>query len=175
MITCSYVRKKSWSVVWICWKDVYVLLGEIRKTIFLAKTTVIPYFKLIFIYKQWLFITASWEDLAEVVFVSNKCMSSCVICLVVAREIFLLQSDCSAITKVHKPNFSLLSLTYFAKDKQTLKMKDTLYKMDIVRHRPICGLFPLKCQSLRQTFQRIIQALLLAKHLRRFCCWFEWS
>ena len=47
--------------------------------------------------------------------------------------------------------------------------------MDIFRHRPICGLFPLKCQSLRQTFQRIIQALLLAKHLRRFCCWFEWS
>ena len=25
----------------------------------------------------------------EVVFVSNKCMSSCVICLVIAREIFL--------------------------------------------------------------------------------------
>ena len=102
-------------------------------------------------------------------------LSSCVICLVIAREIFLLKSDCSAITKVHKLNFSLLSLTYFAKDKQTLKMEDTLYKMDIFRHRPICGLFPLKCQSLRQTFQRIIQALLLAKHLRRFCCWFEWS
>ena len=27
-------------------------------------------------------------------------MSSCVICLVIAREIFLLQWDCSAITKV---------------------------------------------------------------------------
>ena len=97
-------------------------------------------------------------------------LSSCVICLVIAREIFLLKSDCSVITKVHKLNFSLLSLTYFAKDEQTLKMEDTLYKMDIFRHRPICGLFPLKCQSLRQTFQRIIQALLLAKHLRRFCC-----
>ena len=81
-----------------------------RKLVFSAKTTVIPYFKLIFIYKQWLFITASREELAEVVFVSNKCMSSCVICLVVTREIFLLQSDCSAITKVH--NFSLLSLVY---------------------------------------------------------------
>ena len=102
-------------------------------------------------------------------------LSSCVICLVIAREIFLLKSDCSAITKVHKLNFSLLRLTYFAKDKQTLKMEDTLYKMDVFRHRPICGLFPLKSQSLRQTFQRIIQALLLAKHLRRFCCWFEWS
>ena len=69
-------------------------------------------------------------------------LSSCVICLVIAREIFLLKSDCSAITKVHKLNFSLLSLTYFAKDGQTLKMEDTLYKMDIFRHRPICGLFP---------------------------------
>ena len=39
---------------------------------------------------------------------SKKFMSSCVICLVIEREIFLLQSDCSAIIKVH--NFSLLSL-----------------------------------------------------------------
>ena len=45
-----------------------------------------------------------------VVFVSNKFMSSCVICLVIAREIFPFLSDCSAITKVHK--FSLLSLLY---------------------------------------------------------------
>ena len=52
-------------------------------------------------------------------------MSSCVICLVIAREIFLLQSDCSAITKVH--NFSLLGLTCFVKDKQSLKTEDTLY------------------------------------------------
>ena len=43
----------------------------------------------------------AWEQ-----FVSNKFMSSCVICFVIAREIFLLQSDCSAITKVY--NFSLL-------------------------------------------------------------------
>ena len=61
-------------------------------------------------------------------------MSSCVICLVIAREIFLHQSDCSAITKVL--NFSLLSLIYnyltsFVKDKETLKMEDTLYKLDI--------------------------------------------
>ena len=65
---------------------------------------------LIFIYEQWLVITASWEDLAAVVFVSNKFMSSYVICLVIAREFFRLRSDCSAITKVH--NFSLLSLLY---------------------------------------------------------------
>ena len=64
---------------------------------FLAKTTVI----LIFIDEQWLVIMASWEDQAAVVFVSNKFMSSCAICLVSAREIFLLQSDCSAITKAH--------------------------------------------------------------------------
>ena len=52
-----------------------------------------------FIYEHWLVITASWEDLAAVVSVSNKYMSPCVICVVIAREIFLLQSDCSEITK----------------------------------------------------------------------------
>ena len=41
------------------------------------------------------------KDLAAVVFVSSKFMSSCVICVVIAREIFLLQSDCPEITKVH--------------------------------------------------------------------------
>ena len=47
-----------------------------------------------------------------VVFVSNKYlfMSSRVICHVIAREVFLLHSDCLAITKVH--NFLLLSLLY---------------------------------------------------------------
>ena len=58
-------------------------------------------FKVIFICEHWLVITASWEDLAAVVFVSNKFMSSCVICVVIARVIFLLQSDCPEITKVH--------------------------------------------------------------------------
>ena len=47
--------------------------------------------------------------------------------------------------------------------------------MDIFRHRPICGLFPLKCQSLRQTFQRIIQTLFFLKHLHRFCWWFYFN
>ena len=47
-----------------------------------------------------------------VIFVSDKFMSYCgVICLVIARVIFLLQWHCSAITKVH--NFSLLSLLYY--------------------------------------------------------------
>ena len=42
------------------------------------------------------------------VFVTNKFkpMSSCVICLIIAREIFIPQQDCSVITKVH--DFSLL-------------------------------------------------------------------
>ena len=31
-----------------------------------------------------------------------------------------------------------------------LKKEDTLYELDISRHRPICGLFPAECQS----FQR---------------------
>ena len=44
---------------------------------------------------------ASWEDLAAVVFVSNKFMSSCVICVVIEREIVLLQSDCPEIRKVY--------------------------------------------------------------------------
>ena len=70
-----------------------------RKLVFLAKTTVI----LLYIHlRQWLVITATWEDLPAVVFMSKKItMSSCVICLVIARESFLIKSDCSAITKVH--------------------------------------------------------------------------
>ena len=42
------------------------------------------------------------------VFVTNKfkLMFSCVICLIIAREIFLPQPDCSVITEVHY--FSLL-------------------------------------------------------------------
>ena len=77
---------------------------------------------------------------------------SCVICLVIAREMLLLQSDCSAITKVR--NFSLLSLTRFVNDKlkQTLKTEDTLYKLHIFRHRPICGLFPLECRLYGRLF-----------------------
>ena len=77
---------------------------------------------------------------------------SCVICLVIAREMLLLQSDCSAITKVRK--FSLLSLTRFVNDKlkQTLKTEDTLYKLYIFRHRPICGLFPLECRLYGRLF-----------------------
>ena len=82
-------------------------------------------------------------------------------------------SVCLLLTKMH--NFSLLGLTRFLQDKQKLKTEDTLYKLDIFRHRPICGLFPLKCQSLGQTFQRIIQTLFFAKHLHRFCCWFYFN
>ena len=51
----------------------------------------------------------TWQQLF--LWVTNLCRSSCgVICLVIARVIFLLQSDCSEITKVH--NFSLVSLLY---------------------------------------------------------------
>ena len=96
-------------------------------------------------------------------------MSSCVFCLVIAREFCLFQSDCSAITKEHIFfAIELIIVNLFCK--QTLKMEETLYKLDIFRHRPISGLFPLRCQSLRQTFQRIIQALLFAQHLHCFCC-----
>ena len=122
-----------------------------------------------FIYELWLVITASWEHLAAVVFMSNKFMSSCVICLVIAKEIFLFQWDCSAITKrAYYFVIELIMINLFCK--QTLKAEDTLYKLDIFRHRPISGLFSLQCQFLRQTFHRIIQALLFAKHLHCFCC-----
>ena len=61
--------------VWFRWKDVYGLLGEIQKTCFLARTTVIlPYIHL----RTWLVIT--------VVFVSSIFESSCVICLVSVLE-----------------------------------------------------------------------------------------
>ena len=144
-------------MVWICWRDVYVLLGEIQKTCFWRRR-LSSFFKLTFIYEHWLVITASWEHLVAVVFVSNKFMSSCVICLVIAREIFLLQSDCSATTKVHIifRYWAYFIINLFCKLrilKQTLKMEDTLYKLDISRHKPICGLFPAECQFLRQTFR----------------------
>ena len=63
-------------------------------------------------------------------------------------------TDCSVITKVH--NFSLSSLTCFVKDKQTLKTEDTNWIFSVTDQSG--RLFPLKLQSLRQTFQRIIQA-----------------
>ena len=72
------------------------------ENLFFSEDDCHPTFKLIFVYEQWLVITASCEGLAVVAFVSYKFMSSCVICLVIAREVFLLQSDCSAITNVHK-------------------------------------------------------------------------
>ena len=167
----SHVRKKSWSTVWICLKDVYVCSAKSRKLVF-QRRRLSSYVNLTFIYERWLVITASWEDPAAVVFVSNKFMSpwQCVICLVIAREIFLLQSDCSAITKVY--NFLLLSLLYsFVGHKTNVKNGGHfIQKLDIFRHRPICGLFPSNCQSLWQTFkfQRIMQALLFAKHVTAF-------
>ena len=45
------------------------------------------FFKLTFIYEHWLVNTASWEDPEAIVFVSNTFMSSCAICLIIAREI----------------------------------------------------------------------------------------
>ena len=42
--------------------------------------------------------------------------------------------------------------------------------MDTPRHRPICGLFPAECQSLRQTFQTFSDSNIF----NRVCCWFEW-
>ena len=63
-------------------------------------------------------------------------------------------THCSVITKVH--NFSLSSLTCFVKDKQTLKTEDTNWIFSVTDQSG--RLFPIKLQSLQQTFQRIIQA-----------------
>ena len=49
-----------------------------------------------------------------------------------------------------------------------LKTEDTLYKLDISRHRPV-----LVFLSVFTAEFSTIQALLFAKHLHRFCCWFE--
>ena len=37
MLKYSHDYKKSWSMVWIRRKDVYVLLGEIQKTLFFSE------------------------------------------------------------------------------------------------------------------------------------------
>ena len=92
-------------------------------------------------------------------------MSSCVICLVQGyckrnfpAPVGLFGDNKSTyFFAVHVE--LTLELACFVKDKQALKTDDTLCKLDIFRHRLISGLFPLKCQSLRQNFQRIIQAL----------------
>ena len=47
-------------------------------------------------------------------------------------------------------NFSLVSLLYNELILYRInKTEDTLHKLDISRHSPICGLFPAECQSLR--------------------------
>ena len=83
-------------------------------------------------------ITASWEDLAAVVFVSNKFMSSCVICVVIAREIFLLQSACPQITKVYNK---------FKNNNKNGNL--TLLKMLLMTS---CGLFCSQWMSFGQNF-----------------------
>ena len=73
-----------------------------RKLVFLAKTNVsLLYIHLRTMAGHYGFLR---RPVVAVVFVSNKFMSSYIICLVTAKEIFLFQSDFSSITKVH--NFS---------------------------------------------------------------------
>ena len=56
-------------------------------------------------------------------------MSSCVICVVIAREIFLLQSDCSGITKVRN------------KVKTTIKTE--ILPLNVVDDQLVSVLFPV--------------------------------
>ena len=62
---------------------------------------------------------------------SNKFLSSCVICVVIAREIFLLQSDCPEITKVH----SITNL------KTTIKTE--ILPLNVVDDQLVSVLFPV--------------------------------
>ena len=69
-----------------------------RKLVFLANTTVIPlYIHLRTMAGHYGYLRRPGSSF----FMSNKFMPSCAICLVIVREIFLIESDCSAITKVH--------------------------------------------------------------------------
>ena len=111
----------------------------------------------------------TWQQLF-LIFVSNKFVFLCNLSCYCKR-------NCLASVWLFGKSFRYWAnfmINLFVKDKQRLKTEDTLYKLDISRHRPICGLLPAECQSLQQTFQRIIQALLFAKHLHRLCWWFEW-
>ena len=65
-------------------KIIYHTVGIICKPVLIRLKAVTP-LELWMQAEQWLLITASWEDVAAIVFVSNKFMSSCVICLVIAR------------------------------------------------------------------------------------------
>ena len=74
------VHLKSWSMVWIpALKRCLCFAWRNPENLFFSVELVNN------IYEQWLVITASLEDRAAVVFVSNKFMSSCVIFLFIAR------------------------------------------------------------------------------------------
>ena len=99
-------------------------------------------------------------------------MSSCVICLVIAREIFLLLSDCSVITKVH--NVSLSSLLYKILHVIKLFCKGWTNAKNGGHFIQIGYFFSTWMSVLMADFSANRLYYWFAKHLHRFCCWFEW-
>ena len=100
--THTFVKSRGvW--VWLDWKDVYALLGEIQKNCHFREDDC--HFTLYsFTNNDWSLrlLEKTWQQLF--LWVINLCLGSYIICPVFASEIFLLQSDFSAITEVH--NFS---------------------------------------------------------------------
>ena len=71
--TGSHVRKKSWSMVWICLKDVSLCFARRNpETCFLAKTTVILLYLYSFTNNGWSLrlLEKTWQQFS--VFVSNN-------------------------------------------------------------------------------------------------------
>ena len=151
---------------------IYVLLGKIQKTCFSVPMTVV----LLYFYSFTNIMSVHYGFL-RIPGSSRFCeyeinMSSCVICLVIAREIFLLQSDCLVITKVH--NFSLLSLPHKLIHVIKLFCKGWTNTKNGGHFLQIGYFFSTWMSVLMADFSMSRLYFWFAKHLHRFCCWFEW-
>ena len=78
-------------------------------------------------------------------------MSSCVICVVIAREIFLLQSDCPEITKVHnefKPTIKAEILPFNVVDDQLMSV---LFPVNVFRPKFAAAGLPTNLRNAQLT------------------------
>ena len=150
---------------------IYVLLGKIRQTCFLVPMTVVLLYFHSFTnngWSLWLFENTWPQWFLWVIYL----MSSCVICLVIAGEIFLLLSDCSVITKVH--NFSLSSLLYKLIHVIKLFCKGWTNTKNWGLFIQIGYFFSTWMSVLTADFLTNRLYYWFAKHLHHFCCWCEW-
>ena len=105
------------------------------------------------------------------VFVTNKFMSSCVICLVIATENFQPQADCSVITKVHdRFRYYFTELTCFQSKNTNIKNGGHFIQIGYSPTQTNLWSFSSWMSVLTANFSDF-QRL---KHLPRVCCWFEW-